>query len=137
MPHTRSAIMKCGVRLAGVLAVCLVVLLSVIPANLQIRTGAPNAVEHLAAYFVSAVILVQAFGTPVVITFLIGLAGGLEIVQLWVPGRTFDFQDWELSLLGAMLGVVLGRVWNMATTKNEGEADTSLIPRSPRRTPPS
>jgi VanZ family protein len=122
--------MKHGFRVAGVLAVCLIVLLSIIPGSMQIRTGATNAVEHLAAYLLSGLILVQAFGSyrraPIVMAFLVILAGALEIFQLWVPGRTFDFGDWEASSLGAMIGVLLARVWDRTTAR-------ALL----HRTPPS
>jgi VanZ family protein len=90
--------MKHAFRVAGAVVVCLIVLLSIIPGNMQIRTGAPKTVEHLAAYLLSGLILMQAFGSyrraAIVIALLVVLAGALEILQLWVPGRTFALADW-------------------------------------------
>jgi VanZ family protein len=127
--------MKHGFQVAGVLVVCLIVLLSIIPGNMQIRTGAPNTVEHFAAYLLSGLILARAFGscrrTPMVIALLIILAGALEIVQLWVPGRTADFADWEASSLGAMTGVLLIRAWHRIdlTSRNSTDPGSSETPR--------
>ena len=79
--------------------------------------------EHLAAYLLAGLILVQAFGSyrraPIVIAFLVILAGALEMVQLWVPGRTFDLGDWEAGSLGAIIGVLLARVSDRTIRKNE------------------
>ena len=76
------------------------------------RTGAPKTLEHLTAYALTGIILTQAFGSyrraPIVIAFLIILAGSLEVLQHWVPGRTTDVKDWEASSLGSVVGVMLG-----------------------------
>jgi VanZ like family len=70
-----------------------------------------KAVEHLAAYLLCGFILVRALGSyrraPIVFAFLVALAGAIEIVQLWVPGRTFDVWDWGAGSLGVMIGVLL------------------------------
>ena len=41
------------------------------------------------------------------------------MVQLWVPGRTFDLGDWEAGSLGAIIGVLLARVSDRTIRKNE------------------
>jgi VanZ family protein len=123
--------MKHAFQVAGVLVLCLIVLLSIIPGNMQIRTGAPNALEHFAAYLLSGLILTRAFGSyrraPMAITLLIMLAGALEIVQLWVPGRTVDFTDWEASSLGAMTGVLLIRVWHRTDLTSRNSTDRGRV----------
>ncbi len=114
--------MKRGLQVASVLAVCLIVLLSVIPGDMQIRTGAPKTFEHLVAYLLSGLMLAQAFGgyrrAPIVVVFLVALAGGLELFQHWLPGRTFDYKDWEASSVGSMVGVALAHVLDRTTTKH-------------------
>jgi VanZ family protein len=119
--------MKHAFRVAGAVVVCLIVLLSIIPGNIQIRTGAPKTVEHLAAYLLSGLILMQAFGScrraAIVIALLVVLAGALEILQLWVPGRTFALADWEASSLGAMIGVFLSCVWQRTDLRDRNSLD--------------
>ena len=118
--------MKHALRAAGVLAVCLVVVLSVIPGHMQIRTEAPKAVEHFAAYFLTGLIVAHALGAYcrawVVIGLFIMLAAALEFCQLWVPGRTFEVSDWAASALGATVGVALARAWERAATKGASSA---------------
>jgi len=98
-----------GLRVAAVLAIGVVVLLSVIPGHLQVRTEAPKIAEHFAAYLLAALVFMWAFGSPVrapiVVACLVALSGALEIAQLWVPGRTAAFEDWAASSLGALAGV--------------------------------
>ena len=97
--------------IVAVVTVTVIVLLSVIPGNLQIRTGAPKTVEHLIAYTFSGIVLVRAHGgyrrAPFFIAFLVILAGSLELLQHWIPGRTPDIRDWVASSLGSLVGVVV------------------------------
>jgi VanZ family protein len=115
------AMMKHAFRMAGVLAVCLVVVLSVIPGHMQIRTEAPKAVEHFAAYFLTGLIVARALGSYcrawVVIGVFMALAATLEVCQPWVPGRTFEVSDWAAGALGAIIGVALARAWERAAAK--------------------
>ncbi len=123
--------MRHAFRAAGVLAVCLVVVLSVIPGHMQIRTEAPKAVEHFAAYFLTGLIVARALGSYcrawLLIGFFMVLAAALEICQLWVPGRTFEVSDWAASALGATIGVVLAHAWERAAARRT----SSAAPRDP------
>jgi VanZ family protein len=100
------------VRVAGLIGLCLIVVLSVIPGRMQIRTPAPKEWEHFAAYFLVASTLALGFGirrpifTTVVLMFMITVSGTLEMVQELVPGRTGRLADFEAGTLGAILGTV-------------------------------
>jgi VanZ family protein len=109
------------VWLLALLSVFLVVLLSVIPGDLQIRTGAPKDLEHFMAYLGVGAILAYAFGpsrrAQLVVIFLVILAGCLETIQHWVPGRTPDIADWLASALGAVAGVAVAHLWTRARAR--------------------
>jgi VanZ family protein len=111
------------IRIAAVVSVCMIIYLSLIPGSMEVRTGAPKTLEHLVAYLLSGLALAQAFAghrrAPMVIVFLIMLAGSLEVFQYWVPGRTTDVKDWEASSLGSIVGVMLARMWHQKASKYE------------------
>ena len=94
------------------LCVGLLVLLSWIPADLEIRTGIAGQIEHAIAYCGTGAILAFAYQEPRrwwIAAGLVFLAGILEIGQLWVPGRTSQPIDFAASSVGAVLGVLIGR----------------------------
>ena len=102
--------------LAAGFCLFLVVLLSVIPGDLQIRTGAPKDLEHFIAYLGVGAILAFARGpnrrAGLVVVFLVALSACLEIIQHWIPGRTPDIADWIASSLGAIAGVAVTLLWS-------------------------
>lgn len=96
----------------GWLCVGLLVWLSWIPAELEIRTGMAGQIEHAIAYGGTGAILAFAYQEPRrwrIVAGLVALAGVLEIGQIWVPGRTSQLVDFAASSAGAVLGVVIGR----------------------------
>ncbi|KQP60696.1 hypothetical protein ASF41_22925 [Methylobacterium sp. Leaf111] len=96
----------------GWLCVGLLVWLSWIPANLEIRTGMAGQIEHAIAYCGTGAIVAFGYQEPRrwrIAAGLVVLAGILEIGQLWVPGRTSKFIDFAASSGGAVAGVLIGR----------------------------
>lgn len=110
-------------RIVAVVSVCMVIYLSLIPSSMEIRTGAPKILEHFVAYLLSGFALGQAFAghrrAPIVVLFLVILAGSLEVFQHWVPGRTTNVRDWEASSLGSIVGVMLARIRHQKTSMDE------------------
>ncbi len=104
-----------GRRIAGMAGLaCLPVLvwLSWIPKDWELRTGAAGQVEHLLAYAGTAGLL--GLGFPRVAAWRLGLglallAGILEIGQIWVPGRTAQVVDAAASAGGALIGLAAAR----------------------------
>lgn len=99
-------------RIAGWLGVGLVVILSVIPADVQIRTGASKWLEHAAAYFLLGSVLACAYGTARrsvqwIALLLIGLSGSLEIIQNCCPGRTPSLDDWFGGMVGGTTAMTM------------------------------
>ena len=99
-------------RVVGVLGICLVILLSVIPGEVQVRTGSSKGLEYAIAYLVLALVLGAgyrsfkwaAIGIAILLT---ALSGTLELIQFWCPGRTPSVADWFAGVFGAVVGVAL------------------------------
>ena len=112
------------VRLAGILGVGLIVVLSVIPGPYRPHTGAPGGLEHVFAYALTAAALAlgwrSLFQIVVIVVGLFALAGGLELAQLLVPGRSSELATALAGGLGGVLGGMLAaglwRYWRPLTS---------------------
>jgi VanZ family protein len=105
-------------RIVGAAGLLLTIWLSVIPADLQVRTSASKGFEHALAYFVLGFVLMAGYRPRItrdgarrhrydILLLLIGLAAVLEVVQHWSPGRTPSLTDWMAGVFGAVAGVSL------------------------------
>jgi VanZ family protein len=99
-------------RVVGAFGICLVILLSVIPAEVQVRTGSSKGLEHAVAYLVLALVLGVGYrsfrwATTSIAILLTALSGALELIQFWCPGRTPSVADWFAGVFGAIAGVAL------------------------------
>jgi VanZ family protein len=98
-------------RVVGAIGIVLVVLLSLIPAEVQLRTGSSKGYEHGAAYLLLAVVCCGGYHakrSPLYTAALLTwLAGGLELAQFWSPGRTPSLADWFSGSFGALLGIAI------------------------------
>lgn len=99
---------------AGGVGVGLLVVLSLVPGTYRPHTGAPGDVEHLLAYGLTATATALALGwrSPfqivAIVLGLLVLASGLEVAQLFVPGRGASWETAIVSGFGGLCGVVLG-----------------------------
>lgn len=106
LPPLRRAI-----ALAGLGCVALVVWLSWIPREWEVRTGLAGQIEHVIAYAGTAGLLVLGFGQARALrvgALLVLLAAVLEIGQIWIPGRNAQVIDFVASGGGAILGALAG-----------------------------
>ncbi|HUB63983.1 MAG TPA: VanZ family protein [Methylocella sp.] len=99
-------------RAAGFLGVLGIIVLSLVPGAVRPHTGLPGAVEHFLAYALTASALSFGF-RPLAyrIVFAAGLAllaGLMEILQHFVPGRHPAAADAFVSSLGGLFGLALG-----------------------------
>jgi VanZ family protein len=97
-------------QVAGYLAVLLIGVLSLLPGALRPQTGVPGQFEHLIAYFGASVVLaLHADSSPrwSVSLLLVPYAGGLELAQLFIPGRHARLSDFLFNSIGAALGAVV------------------------------
>jgi VanZ family protein len=139
----RITVMNGGIRSAAFVGVAVIVFLSAIPAQLQIRTGASKELEHAAAYLLVASIwtagFVRAGITGIVVGMLLAaMAGMLEFVQHWIPDRTPSLTDWVSGTAGALTGVtchfLIGTMWWKSANLNITDPALARrwVPKEPR-----
>ena len=92
--------------------VCLavIVVLSIVPAEQRPHTGMSGNLEHFLAYAGTGVALVSAIRAhrvALATLLLCVLSGGLEIAQIWIPGRSAGLDNWIASSAGALVGSFL------------------------------
>ncbi|WP_404292641.1 hypothetical protein ACD578_09795 [Microvirga sp. RSM25] len=91
-----------SLRVCAWFCTILLAYLSLIPGDLQVRTGAPTLLEHFAAYFGTAMFFMLGYPRKrVLITAsLMVYAGFLELGQLISPGRFASIVDATASISG-------------------------------------
>jgi VanZ family protein len=91
-----------SLRVCAWFCTTLLAYLSLIPGDLQVRTGAPTLLEHFAAYFGTAMFFMLGYPRKrVLITAsLMVYAGFLELGQLIPPGRFASIVDATASISG-------------------------------------
>jgi len=103
------------VRGAGFFGVLAIIVLSLVPGAYRPHTGLPGQAEHFIAYCSTALALTLGFSSiasrAVIAGGLVLLAGSMEILQLWVPGRHSAVMDAVASSLGGFLGIILGHIF--------------------------
>lgn len=99
---------------AGLFGILVIIALSLVPGSDRPQTGLPALVEHFIAYCATASALALGFRSrasrvAIVLGFTL-LAGLMEVMQLWVPGRSSAMIDAVVSSAGGLLGIVLGGI---------------------------
>ncbi|MBW8269758.1 VanZ family protein [Caldovatus aquaticus] len=98
--------MRHAIRAAGWACVALLALLSLLPAEEMVRTGAGGDIEHATAYAGTALLLGLAYRGPVRIAIaLVAYAAVLELLQGLSPGRHPALADWLAGAAGSLAGV--------------------------------
>ena len=94
----------------GLVGCSVIVIASLIPGDMQVRTGAPKLLEHFGAYLATAGLLAMGFARPnargAIALGLLAFAGLGELAQDYIPGRSTTLADFVASGLGALLGVL-------------------------------
>jgi len=91
-----------GLRICAWFCIILLAYLSLIPGDLQVRTGAPSLFEHFIAYFGTATFFMLGYPRrrAVSAASLMVYASVLELGQLISPGRFASVVDATASILG-------------------------------------
>jgi hypothetical protein len=93
-------------RAAGFFGVLAIIVLSLVPGTYRPHTGLPGVAEHFIAYCLTAFAFALGFrssASRVVIALVLTLlAGSMEVLQLWVPGRLVDIRR-RIALGGLLL----------------------------------
>jgi VanZ family protein len=96
--------------------VCVLVLavLSLLPADMMVRTGLPGPVNHFIAYAGAAAIATAGYarsrGTVRILALLCVYGGVLEYLQHFSPGRDPSFTDFVVSVVGSLCGGIAAAI---------------------------
>jgi hypothetical protein len=103
--------MKTAFKWAAWTCVLIIVALSLLPSDEMMRTGADGHLEHAAAYAGTAFFFGMAYSAESRLAGIAGslvtLAGTMELLQHFSPGRHPAFSDFAASSLGALLGLAV------------------------------
>jgi VanZ family protein len=100
--------LKLVFRMAAWALAVIIVVLSLVPADLRPETGAPHDLEHFAIFTFTGL----AFGLGyerrhgAIAILLIAFAGAVEIAQLFVPSRHARLIDFIVDALALCLGLM-------------------------------
>jgi len=121
-------------RILVIIGLAAIAILSLVPGDIQIRTGLPKEIEHFGAYFAVAFILTASRSTTrfaVVSVVLLSLfACGMEVLQAFVPGRHGTVLDAVASVAGAAGGAITVHLMNRS--KGFGRTGAQTPPAEPR-----
>jgi VanZ family protein len=99
----------------GVIVLLAAIVASLIPANMQIRTGLHWQVEHFLVYFLATTIFCLAWPRPFIVAGVMAVfAAVIEALQGLTPDRTPDLPTALAAAAGALTGGILAKfviVW--------------------------
>ena len=109
-----------------------VIILSLLPARVVPRQLSEGTVGHFAAYLALAFIpavamrrLSRAFAAAIAVACL-GLL--IEVLQVGIPGRAFEWTDVLMNLVGGIAGGLSGAALRCWVSAAQTAADTSRFP---------
>jgi hypothetical protein len=96
-------------RIAAWLFAAAIVLLSVVPASLRPETSVPHAFEHVLIFAATGAAFGMAYDVrlAVLVARLVGFAGAVEVIQLFVPGRHGRLSDFLTDAAAISAAAVL------------------------------
>jgi VanZ family protein len=99
-------------RAATVTCLCILIVLSLAPAGIMVRTPAPKVFEHFLAYAGTGAFMAFGFargGRQLIqaTAALIAFAGALEYAQRFSPGRESGWDTFFASGIGAVVGAAI------------------------------
>lgn len=113
--HSSAATVNRGCRVLMVLWVFLiaaVTVFSLLPASVVPRVPGGGTLEHLSAYlalaFIPAVAIRRVYRVFVAVISMACLGALLEILQIAIPGRAFEWMDIVMNTVGVTAGVLAG-----------------------------
>jgi VanZ family protein len=98
-------------RKGATLTALIIIVLSVMPGKMRPHLLGNDYCEHFIAYFVAGSLLAVGYPRPLQrlssgVLLAIG-AGTLELIQLWIPGRTSSVGGFVSAAAGAWIGVLI------------------------------
>jgi len=98
-------------RMGSGLAALTIIILSLVPGKMRPHVLGNDLGEHFVAYLFMGGLSAIGYRRPMQLlsrgVLLTICAGSLELVQLWVPGRTASAGGFATSAIGAWIGLLL------------------------------
>jgi VanZ family protein len=95
-------------RLAAWVFITAIVLLTIVPPAARPVSAVPHNLEHFAIFFIAGALWYLGYPCRLFfcLTLAVFFAGGIELLQMLVPGRHARFVDFALDALGTWTGSV-------------------------------
>jgi VanZ family protein len=93
-------------RLTAWVFMAVLVLLTIAPPSVRPDSGVPHHLEHFASFFIAGALWYMGYPRRLLLCLTLALlfAGGLELLQVLVPGRHARLIDFAVDALGAWAG---------------------------------
>jgi VanZ like family len=106
---TGAAAVQPVIRLAFWFVVLMLILLTVVPPSIRPSGVASHHMEHFASFALAGILYYLSYAHHLLtrLAAAVLFAGGLEVLQLFVPGRHARLVDFVMDALGACIGIVL------------------------------
>ena len=112
---------------SGVIILIAAVVASLIPANMQIRTGLHWQVEHFLFYFIATAIFCVAWPRPFIVAgVMMAFSALLEALQGLTPDRTPDLPTELSAAAGALTAGVLATLVILGAEASPGAGKATL-----------
>ena len=101
------------IKIVAWLLLLSIIVLSVVPPTFRPVTVLPHGIEHLTMFSVTGLAFGIAYAcryrhTIALVLFAVGFATGIELFQLFIPGRHARLSDFIVDAFGLCIGVVFG-----------------------------
>jgi VanZ like family len=106
--RTRSAMLGIVRAVAWILVIGLIVI-TLVPAPLRPGTGVSHNFEHFGSFLLAGIFWYLAYADRLLLwlgTMLI-FAGGIELLQVLIPGRHARFIDFAADAIGGCAGILI------------------------------
>jgi hypothetical protein len=106
---TRSTALLAVIRRAFWLVILMLILLTIVPPSIRPGGGASHHMEHFASFALAGSLYYLGYAGHLIprLVAAVLFAGGLEVLQILVPGRHARLVDFVMDALGACTGIVL------------------------------
>jgi VanZ family protein len=93
-------------RLTAWVFIAVLVMLTIAPPSARPDSGVPHHLEHFASFFIAGALWYMGYPRRLLLCLTLALlfAGGLELLQMLVPGRHARLIDFAVDALGAWTG---------------------------------
>jgi hypothetical protein len=127
-------------RFAAWVCIAVLVWFTIAPSSVRPNSGVPHDLEHFASFSIAGALWYMGYPRRLLLclAFAIVFAGGLELIQLLVPGRHARTVDFVVDILGAWTGTVGAfAIVRALTTKasRTTQPRSSLVPASNQAIP--